>query len=107
MAQAAFLSTHPDSVKQPRLHAVIGSYGAVQIVPASQKVLLDVQGRAFDVEGSEDRSHGTALIPLDDARQLIAKLQRAVEQAEAANPNQQGLALWSPELRRPNRRRAA
>jgi len=116
MAQAACLSTQAVSATQPRLHAVIGTFGAVQIVPctSSQKVLVDVQGRAFDVEGFEEYGHGTVFLPLSDARQLLAELSAAVERAESVVPGQS--ALWSAEtarhlspvrLRRPNRRRAA
>ncbi|MBV8336843.1 MAG: hypothetical protein JO358_15685 [Alphaproteobacteria bacterium] len=86
MAQAAACVHQSYPLKQPRLHSVVGEFGAIQIVPitASQKVLVDVQGRFFNCAGYEDRDHGTALLPIADAWQLIAELTQAVEQAEAS-----------------------
>ena len=86
MAQAAACVHQSDCLKQPPLHSVIGGFGAIQIVPvaALQKVLVDVQGRFFNCAGYEDRDHGTALLPIADAWQLIAELTQAVEQAEAS-----------------------
>ena len=113
---SAHLAIIVSPVTSDRLRYVAGSFGAVQLVATPQRVLVDLQARNHTVSGHLTKDHATAVIPLADAKRLLAELAAAVAQAESlpippaaptwSDETVRRLALASPVRRHPNRRRA-
>jgi len=86
-------------MRQHRLHStgflrsVGGTFGEVQIVAISNRVVVDLQTQNYDTAGFLNRNHALASLPLDAAIQLRDVLSEAIVTAENARPHHPG--IWS------------
>ena len=115
MAKARLCLSKTTAVATSLLRCVTGGFGTVQIVAAPQKVLLDLQSRAYNTVGLLHQDHAAALLPLDDARRLLVELTAAVAQSEALAPSpaptwgdetSRHVVLAAARRRHPNRKRS-
>jgi hypothetical protein len=75
------------------LRSIGGTFGEVQIVAVSNRVVVDLQTQNYDTGGFLNRKHALASLPLDAAVQLRDLLSEAIVAAENARPHHPG--IWS------------
>jgi hypothetical protein len=69
------------------------TYGEVQIVATSGRIICDVLSRNYDTTGRLHKDHALISLPLPAAMRLHRLLADAIVAAEGASPNQ--ASLWS------------
>ena len=77
-----------------RLYSTAGTWGSAQIVATQRNVVLDLEGRNYDVSGNLHRDHAFVNLPLETAIRLNVLLGEAIEAALDAPANRQA-PLWS------------
>jgi|SRR4051794_20119872 hypothetical protein len=75
------------------LRSIGGSFGEVQVVAISNRIVINLQTRDYDTTGFLNRDHALASLPLDAAIQLRDLLSEAIVAAENVRPHHPG--IWS------------
>ncbi len=83
-----------DSNITSRLWSTAGTFGEIQIVTASGKVVVDLFTRNYDPAGHLNRGHAVANLSLSAAVQLRDLLSDAIEQAASAELDTRQIRLW-------------
>lgn len=95
-----------------RLLLTAGTFGEIQLVAASDRVMIETSARNYDALGHLHREHALANLPLDAAIRFRDLLSEAINHACSATLDGRQTALWSDttvkaEAQRFGRRRTA
>jgi hypothetical protein len=78
-----------------RLLSCAGTFGEIQIVAASENVVVDVEARNYDTAGHLHRDRALANLSLAAAARLRDLLSEAIDHAHAVTLDRRQTALWS------------
>jgi hypothetical protein len=84
----------PDSNITSRLWSTAGTFGEIQIVTASGKVVVDLFTRNYDTAGHLNRGHALANLSLSAAVQLRDLLSEAIDHSASAELDIRQTRRW-------------
>jgi hypothetical protein len=79
---------------ESRLWSTAGTFGEIQIVTASGKVVVDLFTRNYDLAGHLNRGHALANLSLSAAVQLRDLLSEAIDHAASAELDTRQTRFW-------------
>jgi hypothetical protein len=78
-----------------RLFSTADTFGEIQIVAGSDRLVVDVQARNYDTAGHLHRDHALADLSLAAAARLRDLLSEAIEHCHSVTLDRRQTALWS------------